>query len=194
MIAAMPNARRTSLFAAAIIAMAALILYTMGRTPICTCGTVSLWHGVVFSSENSQHLTDWYTYSHIIHGFIFYGLSWLAARLTGCSWPAGLAFLLALVVEAGWEIFENTDFIINRYREATISLDYYGDSILNSVSDILAMAFGFFLAGRLPVLVIITLALAMELFTGVMIRDNLMLNILMLLWPLDVVRAWQGGG
>ena len=188
------NARRASLLAVAIVAMAALTLFLMGRTPICTCGTVKLWHGVVFSSENSQHLTDWYTFSHVIHGFLFYALAWLAARFTGWSWPAGLAFLLALAVEAGWEIFENTDFIINRYREATISLDYYGDSILNSVSDILAMVFGFFLAGRLPVLAIVALALAMETFTGLMIRDNLALNVLMLLWPLDEVRAWQGGG
>jgi hypothetical protein len=190
----MSEARRTVLLSAAIIALAALTLYLMGRTPICTCGTIKLWHGVVFSSENSQHLTDWYTFSHIIHGFIFYGLFWLFSRQSGQAWPVGLMFPAALALEAGWEIFENTDFIINRYRETTISLDYYGDSIINSVFDILAMAFGFFLACRLPVAVIVTLALAMELFTGVMIRDNLMLNILMLLWPLDVVRAWQGGG
>jgi hypothetical protein len=188
------NARRTIGLAAAIIAFAALALYLMGRTPICTCGTVKLWHGVVQSSENSQHLSDWYSFSHVIHGFAFYGLLWLAARIAGWAWPPGLMFLTALFVEAGWEVFENTEFVINRYREATISLDYYGDSIVNSLADILAMALGFFLATRLPVSAIVAIAVAAELFTGIMIRDNLTLNVIMLVWPLDTVLDWQNGG
>jgi hypothetical protein len=188
------NACRTIGFAAAIIALAALALYLMGRTPICTCGTVKLWHGVVQSSENSQHLSDWYTPSHIIHGFAFYGLLWLAARAAGWTWRLGPAFLAALFLEAGWEVFENTDFIINRYREATISLDYYGDSIINSLADILAMAFGFFLAARLPISAIIAIAVALEFFTLAMIRDNLTLNVIMLIWPLETVLDWQNSG
>jgi hypothetical protein len=177
------------LLAFGIIAAAALTLLWMGQVPICKCGYVKLWHGVVASSENSQHLSDWYTFSHIIHGFGFYGLLWLVGR----RWPVGLRLVVAVLLEASWEVFENTDFVINRYREVTISRDYYGDSVINSVMDILWMTVGFTAAWRLPLPVIVIVTIVMELVVAYWIRDNLTLNILMLIYPIEAIRRWQAG-
>ena len=172
-----------------LIAATALTLFMMGQVPICKCGYVKLWHSEPISAENSQHIADWYSLSHIIHGFGFYALlAWIAK-----SQPVGLRLVIAIVIEAAWEIFENTDFVINRYREVTISLDYFGDSVLNSVSDIGFMVLGFFLAGRLPVWVSLALVAAMELIALIAIRDNLTLNIIMLLYPLEAIKTWQAG-
>lgn len=171
-----------------ILAMAGTEL-AMGRVLTCTCGTVKLWHGTVNSAENSQQLMDWYTLSHIIHGLLFYGATrWLFPR-------RGLPFraVVATVVEAAWEIAENSPLIINRYREATMALGYTGDSVVNSVADVLAMLVGFALAARLPVWVSVGLGVVMELVALAVIRDNLTLNVLMLLWPVDAIRTWQAG-
>jgi len=159
----------------------------LGRIWICECGTIKLWEGGVNTSGNSQHLADWYTPSHIIHGFLFYWFSWLLIR----RWPLGFRLGLATLVEAGWEVLENSPTVIERYRTATMALNYFGDSILNSAMDTVWMALGFLLAWRLPAWLIVVIAIFFELLTAYVIRDNLTLNVIMLVWPIDAIKTWQ---
>lgn len=173
----------------AILGATAAILLAAGRLPICECGHVRLWHGNPASPENSQHLSDWYTPSHLLHGILFYGALWWLAR--GLS--LGGRLLIATAVEAAWEVIENSDAVIERYRSVTVSLEYHGDSVINSLADILAMMLGFALARRLPVWGSVAVVIGFELLTTWLIRDGLTLNVLMLLWPIDAVRDWQAG-
>jgi hypothetical protein len=182
--------RRSTAIIIGLIAATLFTLWMMGRVPICACGTVKLWFGPVTSNETSQHLTDWYTLSHVIHGFLFFGGLWLLFR----HWSLGTRLALAVAIEGAWEIFENTSLIIERYRTSTMSLDYYGDSVVNSVGDILAMLLGFLTPPRLPVWLTVSLGLAMEALAGAVIRDNLTLNTLMLVYPLEFIKHWQMGG
>ena len=186
----MTSTRRAGIAAVLLVLIAAGILLAMGRHPICTCGTVELWVGVRDSPKTSQMLADWYSFSHLVHGLLFYAALWLAAR----RWPVEWRFLVALVIEASWEIVENTPMVINRYREATAALGYSGDSVINSVSDILMMALGFLAARKLPVWAAIALVVVLELIPLYVIRDNLTLNVWMLLWPNQAIGAWQAAG
>jgi hypothetical protein len=173
----------------AIVIGAAVIELAMGREPMCRCGSIKLWHGVVRSAENSQHLSDWYTPSHVVHGIAFFALTWLAGRRRPFRWR----LTTALAIEAAWEVIENTPAVIERYRAATIALDYYGDSVVNSMADIGAMMAGFWIASRLPWRVTLGLVLAAEIGVAAVIRDNLTLNVLMLIYPFEAIRRWQQG-
>ena len=178
--------RRGFLVAGLIALATCALLFLMGRPPICTCGTIALWHGRL-DSGNSQHIADWYSLSHVIHGFLFYAATWAVLRRQ----PIGPRLAAAVAIESLWEIVENSPFIIDRYRTATIALGYSGDSILNSMSDIGMMALGFLFASRAPVALTIAVAIALELIALAVIRDNLTLNVLMLVWPIETVKNWQ---
>ena len=174
----------------AIIAAVAWVHFRMGRTPVCACG-LKLWHGGRGDAEVSQHLTDWYTFSHVLHGFIFY---WLLSVVSRGHLSVAARLLLAVLIEGAWELLENSPVMIERYRAHTISRAYSGDSIVNSVGDMLAMLAGFLLAARLPAWVTVFLLVAIEATLLWLIGDNLTLNIIMLIYPFDAIKQWQLAG
>ncbi|NNC53020.1 MAG: DUF2585 domain-containing protein [Erythrobacter sp.] len=197
MIANPLSPHRKATIAAIIVTLATLaILFAMDRPPICECGYVSLWYGDINASGNSQHLSDWYTPSHIIHRMIFYALGWLLFTKWGLGGKSAgkWSFTLAVAIEAAWEIVENTPLVIDRYRSVTVNWGYSGDSIINSLADIGWMSFGFYLALKLPVKVTIALAIIMEIVAALVVRDNLTLNVIMLLYPFEFIREWQAMG
>ena len=174
----------------AILGLAATVELSMGRLLFGPDGTFGWWEGNIWSSEQSQRFADPYSISHVVHGLLFYALLWLVARRV----PVRYRFLAAVLLEAGWEVLENSPLIINRYRAVTISLGYVGDSVLNSLSDVLMMSLGYLLAARSRVWVSVALVVGMELGMLLWVRDNLTLNIIMLVHPIDAIRAWQMGG
>jgi hypothetical protein len=175
--------------AIAVVCVTASLEIGMGRTLTYRSGPVRPWAGDVKSDQNSQQITDWYTFSHIIHGAVFYGATHLAMPAASI----GLRAAAAVAIEATWESYENTDMVINRYRSATIAQGYYGDSVLNSMCDVLACVLGFALASRLRWWWTLSWIVAMELLVAAIIRDNLTLNIIMLIWPIEAIKRWQGG-
>jgi hypothetical protein len=168
----------------------AAILFAMGQPAICACGYVKLWHGTASSPETSQHISDWYTFSHVLHGVIFYAL----LQLLFPRAPTGVLFLAALVIEAAWEIAENTPMIVDRYRQLALAQGYSGDSVLNSVFDLIAAAVGFLIARYAPVWATVFMSVVFEVGVGFAIRDNLTLNVIQLIYPLEAITRWQAGG
>lgn len=188
------NLKHTFFIVLGIVVVQIAVLYLMGRLPICQCGFIKLWEGDVMSSSNSQQIADWYTFSHIIHGFAFYGLMYLISRkffAKNGGLPIGVWLIVAVLLEVGWEIIENSTWVINYYRENTVSLGYIGDSILNSVFDVIWMSLGFLMARKLPVWLIVTLIILFEVFTAYFVRDGLILNILMFIYPSEAIKMWQ---
>lgn len=174
---------------ALIILLTALLLHEQGRLWICACGNVRLWVGNIWSVDNSQHVFDPYTFTHILHGFVFCGMLAVLLRRVTFGWR----MCVAITVESAWEAFENSAFIIDRYRTVTVALGYTGDTIINSMSDILACVFGFWLARRIGVWKTVALFVISELILLFWIRDGLLLNILMLVYPIPALRTWQMG-
>jgi len=180
---------KSAAVALAITGAMVLQLLIQGRTWWCECGRAIPWISDVWSAHASQHLFDPYSFAHVLHGFLFWWLiAWLFPKL-----PFGWQLCIALAIEASWEIFENTQFVINRYREATAALGYEGDSIVNSLGDMLSAGLGFTLAKRLGWRLTLALFVAIEIVLIITIRDSLLLNIVMLLTPIESVKRWQMG-
>jgi hypothetical protein len=184
------SSRIFALLVAAMLATQFLVLVLMGQPLSCECGHIDLWHASASGSETSQHFADWYSLTHVAHGFVFYFLIWLLAPKA----PSAIIFVLALGFEAGWEILENTPLVIERYRQTALAAGYFGDSVVNSIGDTLAMILGFVVARKVPVWFSIVVLIGLELFLVFAIHDNLTLNIIQLVYPLDAISQWQANG
>lgn len=181
---------RTSIIAIATIVVAATVMLAIqGRVVWCEAGDYLPWSWTIMSRHNSQHIIDAYSFTHILHGILEFWLIGLVFYKLPLTWR----FVIAMFIESTWEVVENTSYIINRYREATLSLDYFGDSITNSLADIVCCGIGFAIAKKIGYWWSLALFIVTETILIFTIRDSLLLNILMLLYPLDVVRQWQLG-
>jgi hypothetical protein len=190
---AVPIGNLLSLRGAAILVLVLFVhagtLHMMGRIPWCKCG-FGVWTFHAWTSETSQMFADPYSATHVLHGIIFYAFLWLVMARSSLT----MRFWISVAIEVAWEVIENTPFVIDRYRDATASLDYTGDSILNSIGDVLSAVLGFWVAARLPWKATLALAIAVELLLLVTIRDNLTLNVVMILHPIEAIKEWQTGG
>jgi len=186
----MTRGRWVALAVVTIVVLTGAIEQEMGRSLLGPDGHFGLWEANIWSSEQSQRVADPYSFSHVVHGLLFFGFLWLVARRL----PVGYRFVLAVLLEAGWEVLENSPIIIDRYRAATIALGYEGDSVLNSTSDILMMSLGFLMASRWRWQLSIAALVVMEVGCLVWVRDNLTLNIVMLVHPIEAIKAWQMAG
>jgi hypothetical protein len=184
-------ARRAApwLVLAAVLAAHVGLLRVEGRRWWCACGSPNLWTADAHGPHNSQHLFDPYSFSHITHGILLCGLLWLVARRLPVAWQ----FCLAAAIEVAWEVAENSNFIIDRFRAGTAEIGYVGDTVANSVGDVLSCMVGFGLARRLGLWWSVALAVAIEAVLLVWIRDNLILDVLMLIHPVEAIKTWQGG-
>ena len=183
----LPPPSQVALICCTLLALQVLVLYLQGRPWWCKCGEASLWVGSAFSSHTSQHLFDPYSITHLLHGVLFFLILWLVLPSVTLAWR----FVMAIGIEVVWEVVENTNFIIERYRSATISLDYMGDSIANSVADVGCCAIGFAIARWIGWQTSIVVFVLVELLMLFWIRDNIMLNVIMLLYPFEAIKDWQ---
>lgn len=174
-----------------IIAITAGLLYASGRSLICPCGTVKFFDVAGKAGQDSQHLLDWYSFSHVLHGLLFYFAIWLVGR---GRVPFLWGILIATALEGGWELFENSRYIIERYQSTEVSANYNGDSVINSMADIVTMTFGYLLAARLPVWASVALLIGVEVWMAWLIRDNLTVNIINLVHPIEWITQWQEAG
>lgn len=171
----------------AVLLLMGVALWAEGRLLICSCGEFKLWISDTCSSDNSQHLADPYSFTHILHGFLLFWLVLLLFRNIAPAWQLSLA----LALEAAWEVFENTPFVIDRYRVETAALGYQGDTIVNSYGDLACAWIGFLIARKLGIWKSIVVFLLIELVLVIWIKDGLLLQILMLIFPLQTIKLWQ---